>query len=74
MHQPASSSTRQEPDLRKCRTGRIAACWLKHQPLISHCLHEQDNCKYGMPFAYGCLCKHPHHLQFAAADDEELSG
>ncbi|UFS71221.1 hypothetical protein LPW11_03280 [Geomonas sp. RF6] len=70
MHE-AIPPNEEEPDVRKCRTGKIEASWLKKEPLVSHCLNGEEECKYGMSFAYGCLCKHPRHLDFTEEDEEE---
>jgi len=74
MHRAIPAPTPQETDFTKCRTSKIVATWLKEKPLISHCLNQQENCGYSMPFAYGCLCKHPRHLDFAATDEEMYGG
>jgi len=71
MHKSARHKGTLDPDLDKCRTGKVGAVIPGSTREMFYCRIDNEDCKFAMPFGFDYICKHLNNHQFLTVVDED---
>jgi hypothetical protein len=71
MNKSARHTGTLDPDVEKCRTGRVGAVIPGTTREMFYCRFDNEDCKFAMPFGFDYICKNLNNHEFPTQEDED---